>query len=160
MFGSSLTSQVKSIEGILDGLGDAGDGRDKTLAYGLATARRVVCAGMVPVREGLEQTGEEHRACVAKHYPNKGRSKPAEAIKRLLAERLPISSPGMEVRGQAPDTHEVIIFSAGRQSVFGRCRGLALLPHLHDGSPASRRNAKRAEARDSTSERCPAGTGH
>jgi hypothetical protein len=87
------------------------------------------------VREGLEQTDEEHRACVAKHYPNKGCSKPAEAIKRLLAERpkatglvvagMPISSPGMEVRGQAPDTHKVIIFSAGRQSVFGRCRGLA-----------------------------------
>ena len=59
---------------------------------------------------------------------------PAEAIKRLLAERpkatglavagMPVGSPGMEVRGQAPDTYEVIIFSAGRQNVFARYRGL------------------------------------
>lgn len=61
---------------------------------------------------------------------------PAEAIKRLLAERpkatglavagMPVGSPGMEVRGQAPDTYEVVIFSAGRQNVFARYRGLQL----------------------------------
>ncbi|WP_442864925.1 DUF411 domain-containing protein [Bosea sp. NBC_00550] len=60
---------------------------------------------------------------------------PAEAIKRLLVERpratglavagMPVGSPGMEVRGQAPDTYEVVIFSAGTQSVFRRYRGLA-----------------------------------
>ncbi len=59
---------------------------------------------------------------------------PAEAIKRLLAERpkaiglavagMPVGSPGMEVRGQAPDSYEVTIFSAGRQNVFARYRGL------------------------------------
>lgn len=59
---------------------------------------------------------------------------PAEAIKRLLAERpkaiglavagMPVGSPGMEVRGQAPDIYEVTIFSAGRQNVFARYRGL------------------------------------
>ena len=59
---------------------------------------------------------------------------PAEAIKRLLAERpkaiglavagMPVGSPGMEVRGQAPDSYEVMIFSAGRQNVFARYRGL------------------------------------
>ncbi|MGO4402638.1 peptidoglycan-binding protein [Bosea sp. RAF48] len=50
MFGTSLSSgQVKGIEGILDGFTRTGDGRDKTLAYGLATARREVGAGMVPV---------------------------------------------------------------------------------------------------------------
>jgi hypothetical protein len=59
---------------------------------------------------------------------------PAEAIKRLLAERpkatglavagMPIGSPGMEVRGQAPDNYEVVIFSAGRQNVFARYRQL------------------------------------
>ena len=59
---------------------------------------------------------------------------PAEAIKRLLAERpkatglavagMPVGSPGMEVAGQQPDPYDVIIFSAGRQNVFARYRGL------------------------------------
>jgi hypothetical protein len=59
---------------------------------------------------------------------------PAEAIKRLLAERpkatglavagMPVGSPGMEERGQAPDSYEVVIFSAGRQNIFARYRGL------------------------------------
>lgn len=59
---------------------------------------------------------------------------PAEAIKRLLTERpkatglavpgMPVGSPGMEIRGQAPDAYEVVIFSAGRQNVFARYRGL------------------------------------
>lgn len=59
---------------------------------------------------------------------------PAEAIKRLLAERprvaglavagMPVGSPGMEVPGQAPDAYEVVVFSAGRQNVFARYRGL------------------------------------
>lgn len=78
MFGSSLsTSQVRGIEGILDGFAKTGDGRDKTLAYGLATARREVGSGMVPVREGFCETDAAARAYVAKHYPNKGYSKPA-----------------------------------------------------------------------------------
>jgi peptidoglycan hydrolase-like protein with peptidoglycan-binding domain len=71
MFGTSLSAgQVKGIDGILDGFAKTGDGRDKTLAYGLATARREVGAGMVPVREGFKQTDAEARAFVAKHYPN------------------------------------------------------------------------------------------
>lgn len=59
---------------------------------------------------------------------------PAEAIKRLLAERpratgiavadMPVGSPGMEVPGQPPEAYEVVIFSAGRQHVFARYRGL------------------------------------
>ncbi len=59
---------------------------------------------------------------------------PAEAVKRLLAERpkatgiavagMPIGSPGMDVPGQAPQTYEIVIFSAGRQSVFARYRGV------------------------------------
>ncbi|WP_199091554.1 peptidoglycan-binding protein [Bosea sp. ASV33] len=78
MFGSSLsTGQVRGIEGILDGFAKTGDGRDKTLAYGLATTRREVGAGMVPVREGFCKTDAAARAYVAKHYPNKGYSKPA-----------------------------------------------------------------------------------
>lgn len=78
MFGKSLSAgQVKGMEGILDGFAKTGDGRDKTLAYGLATARREVGAGMVPVREGFTKTDAAARAYVAKHYPNKGYSKPA-----------------------------------------------------------------------------------
>lgn len=59
---------------------------------------------------------------------------PAEAIKRLLAERpkatglavagMPVGSPGMEVPRQAPDAYDVMVFSAGRQNVFARYRGL------------------------------------
>jgi hypothetical protein len=59
---------------------------------------------------------------------------PAEAVKRLLIERpkaigiavpgMPIGSPGMEVPGQAPQSYEIAIFSAGRQHVFARYRGL------------------------------------
>jgi hypothetical protein len=59
---------------------------------------------------------------------------PAEAIKRLLAERpkvtglavagMPVGSPGMEVPGQAPDAYDVVVFSADRQNVFARYRGL------------------------------------
>jgi hypothetical protein len=58
---------------------------------------------------------------------------PAKAIKRLLAEKpkvtglavagMPVGSPGMEVPGQAPDTYDVVVFSAGRQNVFARYRG-------------------------------------
>jgi len=59
---------------------------------------------------------------------------PAEAVKRLLIERpkaigiavpgMPVGSPGMEVPGQAPQSYEIAIFSAGKQHVFARYRGL------------------------------------
>lgn len=72
MFGSSLSpGQVAGIEGILDGFAKTGDGRDKTLGYGLATARREVGAGMVPVREGFKKTDAEARAYVLRHYSSK-----------------------------------------------------------------------------------------
>lgn len=72
MFGKSLSAgQVRGMEGILDGFAKTGDGRDKTLAYGLATARREVGAGMVPVREGFKETDAAARAYVLKHYPTK-----------------------------------------------------------------------------------------
>jgi len=58
---------------------------------------------------------------------------PAEAIKRLLAERpqatgiavagMPVGSPGMEIPGQAPQAYDVMIFSSRRQNVFARYRG-------------------------------------
>ncbi|MCP4559229.1 MAG: DUF411 domain-containing protein [Bosea sp.] len=59
---------------------------------------------------------------------------PAEAVKRLLIERpkaigiavpgMPVGSPGMEVSGQTPQPYEIAIFSAGKQHVFARYRGL------------------------------------
>jgi putative chitinase len=76
-FGTRLSAgQVKGINGILDAFAVAGDARDKTLAYGLATARREVGSAMVPVREGFAKSDEAARAYVAKHYPNKSYSKP------------------------------------------------------------------------------------
>lgn len=58
---------------------------------------------------------------------------PAEAIKRLLAERpqasgiavagMPVGSPGMDVPGQAPEAYEVVLFSPSGQRVFARYLG-------------------------------------
>ena len=57
---------------------------------------------------------------------------PADAIKRLLAERpsarglavpgMPIGSPGMEVEGSAPEIYDVMLFGADEPQVFGRYR--------------------------------------
>jgi hypothetical protein len=59
---------------------------------------------------------------------------PAEAVNRLLIERpkaiglavpgMPVGSPGMEVPGQAPQSYDIAIFSAGKRHVFARYRGL------------------------------------
>lgn len=58
---------------------------------------------------------------------------PADAIKRLLAERpqatglavpgMPAGSPGMEVEGAEPETYEVILFTRGEHRTFARYRG-------------------------------------
>jgi hypothetical protein len=58
---------------------------------------------------------------------------PADAIKRLLAERpaakglavpaMPIGSPGMEVEGAAPETYDVLLFGDGKRTTFARYRG-------------------------------------
>ena len=60
---------------------------------------------------------------------------PADAIKRLLAERpqavglavpgMPVGSPGMEVEGAEPETYEVILFGPAGQRAFARYRGVA-----------------------------------
>lgn len=62
---------------------------------------------------------------------------PADAIKRLLAERpqakglavggMPIGSPGMEVAGTPPETYDVVLFSADGQGVFARYRGTQVI---------------------------------
>ena len=58
---------------------------------------------------------------------------PAGAIRRLLAERppvsglavpgMPVGSPGMEVEGAEPETYDVIAFGLGGQHRFGRYKG-------------------------------------
>lgn len=62
---------------------------------------------------------------------------PADAIKRLLAERpdarglsvpgMPIGSPGMEVPGVEDDIYDVILFGPSGQSAFARYRGGVLV---------------------------------
>jgi hypothetical protein len=58
---------------------------------------------------------------------------PAEAIKRLLAEKpegiglavpgMPAGSPGMEVEGMEPATYEVVLFGSESRTTFARYRG-------------------------------------
>jgi len=57
---------------------------------------------------------------------------PASAVKRLLHGRpearglavpgMPVGSPGMEVKGEAPDHFDVILFGPAGQRVFARFR--------------------------------------
>jgi hypothetical protein len=58
---------------------------------------------------------------------------PADAIRRLLAEKppakglavpgMPVGSPGMEADGTRPEAYDVVLFSDGRRSRFARYRG-------------------------------------
>lgn len=67
LFGTSLSKgQVAGIEGILDAFATHGDGRDKTLAYALATAKHETGSRMVPVREGFAKDDASARRIVAK----------------------------------------------------------------------------------------------
>jgi hypothetical protein len=62
---------------------------------------------------------------------------PADAIKRLLAERpaakglavagMPTGSPGMEIEGVAPETYEVVLFGPSGRTTFARYEGARLL---------------------------------
>lgn len=67
VFGTSLSQQqVTGIEGILDAFATHGDGRAKTLAYALATAKHETGGRMVPVREGFAKDDATARRIVAK----------------------------------------------------------------------------------------------
>lgn len=60
---------VDGMEGILSAFATHGDGRDKTLAYALATAYHETGALMVPVREGFAKTdGTARRIVSARKY--------------------------------------------------------------------------------------------
>jgi len=67
VFGTSISQQqVEGIEGILDAFATHGDGRAKTLAYALATAKHETGSRMVPVREGFAKDDAQARRIVAK----------------------------------------------------------------------------------------------
>ena len=57
-------SQVEGMEGILDAFATHGDGREKTLAYALATAYHEVGKRMIPVREGFTKSDAGARRAV------------------------------------------------------------------------------------------------
>ena len=80
VFGTSLSQrQVNGMEGILDAFETHGDGREKTLAYALATAYHETARRMVPVRETLAKSDAQARyrlrhAKYAKPQPPYGHS--------------------------------------------------------------------------------------
>lgn len=91
-------------------------------------------ADMSPVKERLgvpRLLGSCHTASVD-GYVIEGHV-PADAVKRLLAERpdaqglsvpgMPIGSPGMEVPGVADEEYDVVLFGESRMERFSRYRG-------------------------------------
>lgn len=93
-------------------------------------------ADMAPVKQRLgvpAVLGSCHTATV-EGYVVEGHV-PAQAVKRLLAERpeaqglsvpgMPIGSPGMEVPGVADEDYDVVLFGEGRMERFSRYRGSA-----------------------------------
>jgi hypothetical protein len=76
VFGTTISkSQVAGMEGILDAFASHGDGRDKTLAYALATTYHETGRRMVPVREGFAATDAAARKAVAKREYGKSAGK-------------------------------------------------------------------------------------
>lgn len=66
LFDGRLTeTQVRGMERKLGAFGDVGDGRAKTLAYGMATCFHETGARMVPVREGFAWSEAQARRIVA-----------------------------------------------------------------------------------------------
>lgn len=75
LFGTSLSAQqVQGIEGILDAFETHGDGRDKTLAYALATAYHETGRRMVPVREGFASSDAGARKAIQALAKKRGAS--------------------------------------------------------------------------------------
>ena len=108
---------------------------DRLNAAGFDAAATPV-PSLEPIRETLG-TPADLAGCHAARvegYTLEGHVPPA-AIRRLLAERpagvrglavpgMPAGSPGMEVEGRAPETYDVIAFSAdGSRRTFMRFRG-------------------------------------
>ena len=141
--------QVDGMEGILNAFVLVGDRRIKTLAYGLATARREVGADMYPVREGFKKTDEEARA-----YVKKQGYKYAEVINghvyygRGLAQLTWFDNYNKE--GIANDPERALDPNWAAQLLFkgimdGRWngQGKGLIHYLPDGGPDDLKNARR-----------------
>lgn len=64
--GTISQSEVNGVSGILKAFKQYGDGREKTLAYALATAFHETGGLMVPVREGFARTDWAARRIIAK----------------------------------------------------------------------------------------------
>jgi len=87
----------------------------------------------VPQKLASCHTGEVAGYVIEGHVP-------ADAIKRLLATRppvtglsvpgMPVGSPGMEVEGAEPETYDVIAFDPAGQRLFARYRGAVALSEL------------------------------
>lgn len=90
VFGTSLTAQqVQGMEGMFAAFATHGDGKQDTLAYGLATVYHETGRRMVPVREGSATTDAGARAAVA----------------RLAAQRGPKSGPARYGVSTPPHGH-------------------------------------------------------
>ena len=87
VFGTSLSQvQVDGIEGLLNSFKTHGDGKDSTLAYGLATAYHETGRRMVPVREGFAKTDAGARRAV---LALAGRRGPKSAVARYAQPQPP-----------------------------------------------------------------------
>lgn len=147
---SKLTqSQVNGIEGILNAFAAVGDRRIKTLAYGLATARREVGAGMVPVREGFKKTDEEARAYVRRQKRAYAKEVNGHVYYgRGLVQLTWLDNYVQEGIHNNPDKALDPVFAA--QLLFkglldGRWNGVrkGLVHYLPDGGPDDLKNARR-----------------
>lgn len=142
-------SQVTGIEGILNAFPVVGDRRLKTLAYGLATARREVGAGMVPVREGFKKTDAAARAFVkAQGYPYakvvNGQVYYGRGIVQLThdynyAKENILNNPD---RALEPKWASELLFK-GIQDGRWNGAGKGIIHYLPDGGPDDLRNARR-----------------
>lgn len=154
MFGKSLSRrQVAGMEGILDAFAVTGDGRDKTLAYGLATARREVGSGMVPVREGFKRTDVEARAHVLRNFRDRGYAEPAGPWGHVYYGRGIVQLTWLanyEREGIAADPDKALEPKFAAELMFkglldGRWngKGLGLAHYLPSGGPDDLKNARR-----------------
>lgn len=148
-FATLSQSQVTGIEGILNAFPVVGDRRLKTLAYGLATARREVGAGMVPVREGFKKTDAAARAFVkAQGYPYakvvNGHVYYGRGIAQLThdynyAKENILNNPD---RALEPKWAAELLFK-GIQDGRWNGQGKGIIHYLPDGGPDDLRNARR-----------------
>ncbi len=156
VFGTSISQQqVTGMEGILDAFATHGDGRDKTLAYALATAYHETARRMVPVRETLAKDDAAARrrlknARYAQPEPPYGHSYYGRGQVQLTWKRNYANSSkdaGVDLV-QFPDKALDPVIGARiliRGLLDGRWngKGLGIAHYLPDAGPDDLRNARR-----------------